>query len=161
MRVFKKLLGLGPGLLVLGLVSVTPTASASNAGAPLSEYQPDISAEFASTLRAADLAAGEEYFMRKCSSCHDHLREGGHGKGPHLWNVFGRQAGTQAGFEYSEAMQASGHTWDFATLNYYLTRTDSAVPGRSMNFRGIRDDVQRAELLRFLATLNDIEPDFP
>ena len=161
MHVLMKFLGLCPGLLALGLVSVVPLASASKAGAPLSEYQPKISEEFASILRGSDPAAGEDYFMRKCSSCHDHLREGGHGKGPHLWNIFGRQAGTQADFEYSEAMQASGHTWGFATLNYYLTRTDRAVPGLSMNFRGIRNDAQRAELLRFLATLNDTEPDLP
>ena len=148
-------------LLALGLLSVVAVASASKTGAPLSEYQPQIDAEFAALLRAADMSVGEEYFMRKCSSCHDHLKAGGHGKGPHLWNIFGRQAGAQAGFEYSEAMRTSGHTWDFATLNYYLTRTDQAVPGRSMNFRGVREDDQRAELLRFLATLNDKEPDLP
>lgn len=153
--------GAGVVLAALVLVLNVPAMASSKDGAPLSEYQPEIGEEFATLLRDADLVAGEEYFMRKCSSCHDHLKEGGHGKGPHLWNIFGRQAGSQAGFEYSEAMQASGHTWDFASLNYYLTRTDRAVPGRSMNFRGVRKDDQRAELLKFLASLNDIEPELP
>ena len=156
-----RFIALATGLSVLALSVCVPNAVASKRGPPLSEYQPEIGEEFALLLRDADLAAGEEFFMRKCASCHDHLKEGGHGKGPHLWNIFGRQAGTQSGFEYSEAMQSSAHTWNYATLNYYLTRTDQAVPGRSMNFRGIRKDDQRAELLRFLATLNDTAPQLP
>ncbi len=62
---------------------------------------------------------------------------------------------------FSKAMQQSGHTWDFATLNYYLTRTERAVPGRSMNFKGIRQDKYRAKLLLFLRSMNDMPPELP
>jgi len=127
----------------------------------LASYTPVLSDELKALLKTADLAEGKEYFMRKCSSCHDEFKSDTHGKGPNLWNVFGRKAGTSDGFEYSEAMQQSGHTWNFATLNYYLTRTERAVPGRSMNFKGIRQDKYRAKLLLFLRSMNDVPPELP
>lgn len=127
----------------------------------LSSYKPTLTSEFKLMLNNADLAEGKEYFMRKCSSCHDEYNSDTHGKGPNLWNVFGRKAGTSAGFEYSEAMRQSGHTWNFATLNYYLTKTERAVPGRIMNFRGIRKDKYRAKLLLFLSSMNDNPPTLP
>ena len=129
--------------------------------ASLANYNPVLSADFKALLRTADVAAGEEFFMRKCSSCHDEYKSTTHGKGPNLWNVFGRKAGTSEGFAYSDAMRQSGHTWNFATLNYYLTRTERAVPGRIMNFRGIRQDKYRAKLLLFLSTMNDVPPALP
>ncbi len=127
----------------------------------LANYQPTLTPEFKLLLKNADLAEGKEFFMRKCSSCHDEFNSDTHGKGPNLWNVFGRQAGTAEGFEYSDAMRQSGHTWNFATLNYYLTKTKRAVPGRIMNFRGIRKDKYRAKLLLFLRSMNDTPPELP
>ena len=127
----------------------------------LANYTPVLSTDFKELLNKADAAEGEEFFMRKCSSCHDNVKSDVHGKGPNLWNVFGRKAGTAEGFEYSQAMRQSGHIWNYATLNYYLTRTDRAVPGRIMNFRGIRKDAYRARLLVFLRTMNDTPPPLP
>jgi len=140
------------------MISTTLVADATG---PLSQYQPPLSEPFKQQLREADLAAGEHSFMRKCSACHDHQKQGGHGKGPHLWNLLGRKAGTVAGFEFSAAMRDSGHTWSINTLNYYLTNTEQAVPGRLMDFRGIRRDQERANLIAFLRQFNDIPPDLP
>lgn len=124
----------------------------------LREFKPVLSEEFKVMLRTASVEQGEMIFMRKCSSCHDHKKIGGHGKGPHLWNVLGRQAGTSPGFYFSKAMSGSGHRWSLANINYYLTNTERAVPGRIMEFRGIRQDEVRADLLAFLRTLNDNPP---
>ena len=99
--------------------------------------------------------------MRKCSSCHDEYKSSTHGKGPNLWNIFGRKAGTSKGFDYSVAMRQSGHIWDYATLNYYLSNTKRAVPGRIMNFKGIRKDSDRAKLLLFLRSMNDKQVPLP
>ena len=148
------------GLLITSIMVCYPASGADNGG-PLSEFNPTLTDEFKHSLSTADVAAGEIVFMRKCSSCHDHEKTGGHGKGPHLWNIMGRKAGSAPGFEYSEAMRSSGHTWDYATLNYYLIRTDRAVPGRLMDFRGIRRDSERAKLLAFLRTLHDTPPPLP
>lgn len=130
-------------------------------GKTLAEFEPQLNEKFKTLLSAATPDQGEIIFMRKCSSCHDHEKSGGHGKGPHLWNLFGRKAGSASGFDYSEAMKQSGHSWNLASLNYYLTNTEQAVPGRIMEFRGIRRDKVRARLLAFLRTLNDNIPPLP
>jgi len=127
----------------------------------LANFTPVLSVEFKQLLKTADAAAGEEFFMRKCSSCHDEYKSDTHGKGPNLWNVMGRKAGSAQGFDYSDAMRQSGHTWNYATLNYYLTDTKRAVPGRIMNFKGIRKDKNRAKLLLFLRSMNDNPPPLP
>ncbi|OMH29072.1 cytochrome c family protein [Motiliproteus sp. MSK22-1] len=127
----------------------------------LANYQPSLTEKFKQQLKNADIKAGADFFDRKCATCHDAAKDGIHNKGPLLWNLFGRQAGSEQGFEYSEAMTKSQHIWDFASLNYYLTRTDRAVPGRSMNFRGIRKEKQRADLLIYLRQFNDTPPELP
>ncbi len=127
----------------------------------LANFTPVLSVEFKQLLKTADATAGEEFFMRKCSSCHDEYKSDTHGKGPNLWNVMGRKAGSAQGFDYSDAMRQSGHTWDYATLKYYLTDTKRAVPGRIMNFKGIRKDKNRAKLLLFLRSMNDNPPPLP
>ena len=142
------------------LLCLTPVAGGEATG-PLDSYQPALSETFRQQLKATDPASGERDFMRKCSSCHDHQRDGGHGKGPHLWNLMGRRAGSIPGFEFSAAMRGSEHTWDINTLNYYLTDTERAVPGRIMDFRGIRRDKVRARLIAYLLQFNDAPPPLP
>ena len=139
----------------LSLIPVFAIASGEKNEQSLAVYTPVLSTEFKTLLSTSDIADGEALFMRKCSSCHDNEKSTTHGKGPNLWNVFGRQAGTSMGFDYSDAMRQSAHIWNYATLNYYLTNTKRAVPGRIMNFRGIRKDSDRAKLLLFLRSMDD------
>ena len=147
--------------LLFALLTGTSLARKFDIKESLLYFTPTLSDEFKQMLRNADIEAGAEFFDRKCATCHDHKKGGIHNKGPLLWNVFGRKAGSVSGFEYSEAMKKSGHSWNFATLNYYLTRTDRAIPGRSMNFRGIRQDQKRANLLAYLRQFNDNPPPLP
>lgn len=150
-----------PAMLFLLYTGLLYAAETISNNASLTHYKPVLSEPFKELLNNAELAEGEQYFMRKCSSCHDSVNSELHGKGPNLWNIFGRKAGSAKGFEYSQAMRQSGHIWNYATLNYYLTRTDQAVPGRIMNFRGIRKDKYRAKLLLFLRSMNDVPPPLP
>lgn len=150
-----------PAAIALLALSFSFTTPAQAKGDTLADFTPTLSDSFKQLMREASVEEGEDIFMRKCSSCHDHEKDGGHGKGPHLWNVIGRKAGSAPGFDYSDAMKNIGHTWNLATINYYLTRTDRAVPGRAMDFRGIRRDKVRARLLRFLMTINDNPPALP
>ncbi len=136
-------------------------SKASGQGQSLVEFEPKLSEEFKVLLRSATPEQGENIFMRKCSACHDHEQSGGHGKGPHLWNWIERRAGSISGFDFSSAMSNSGHSWNLANLNYYLTNTEKAVPGRIMDFRGIKKDRDRARLLAFMLTLNDNPPPLP
>ncbi|MCW9014292.1 MAG: c-type cytochrome [Gammaproteobacteria bacterium] len=148
-------------ITLLSLSINTSSARKFDIKESLAHYTPVLTDEFKAMLRNADIEAGAEYFDQKCSTCHDHKKGGIHNKGPLLWNMFGRKAGSISEFKYSDAMKNSGHTWNFATLNYYLTRTDRAVPGRIMNFRGIRQDQKRANLLAYLRQFNDNPPALP
>lgn len=124
-------------------------------------YRPALSAELRSRLAQADPAAGARFFERKCSQCHDGEKGGGHAKGPFLWNLFGRQAASIAGFAFSDAMKRSGIAWDYATLDHYLADTERAIPGKAMNFVGIPDPALRAAVVRHLRSLNDTPPALP
>jgi len=150
---------ISPILLFSFILVVSVEARAG--GESLADYQPVLPDEFKIALREASPESGEMLFMRKCSSCHDHEQSGGHGKGPHLWNLLNRKAGSMMGFDYSEAMSNIGVKWTFANLNYYLTKTRRAVPGLAMEFRGIRRDKDRVKLLAFLRTLHDTPPKLP
>jgi cytochrome c len=80
---------------------------------------------------AGDAARGKTVFEKRCTGCHamDADREG-----PQLRTVYGRQAGSVAGFEYSASLKSSGLTWNPETLDRWLTDPDAMVPGNNMSF---------------------------
>lgn len=149
------------GLLTCLVIACAAGSAAAGSEAFADGYRPAMTDELKARLAAADVAAGAAYFERKCSQCHDGAKSGGHAKGPHLWNVMGRTAGTIAGFAFSDAMKRAGVAWDYAALDHYLADTELAVPGRAMNFAGIRDDKLRAGVIAHLRTLNDAPPPLP
>ena len=87
-----------------------------------------------------------------CAACHS-VSAGQNGIGPSLAGVFGRKAGTLAGYDYSAAMKASGKTWDEATLDTFLTSPMVAVPGTRMTYMGQTDPAKRKALIEYLKTL--------
>ncbi len=143
------------------LMTFTSNLVSADGEEALTNYKPDLGDSFKAALKNADVKAGAKYFDRKCSTCHDPEQNGRHNMGPKLWNWYGRQSGTLDDFDYSESMKASGHTWDLATLNYYLENTERAVPGRIMNFRGIKSEKSRANLLLYLMQFNQTKPELP
>ena len=141
-------------LAALTLLALLAPAAHADAG-PLSNYTPPADPALAARIAAADVAAGERTFDRRCATCHDVAKDGKHSKGPLLWNVVGRKAGALPGFAYSDAMRRSGHVWTLEALDYYLADTERAVPGRSMDFNGIADAKLRADLVAFLRSMSD------
>lgn len=99
---------------------------------------------------AGDAAAGGLAFVQ-CADCHS--TRSGNGTGPGLLGVVGRRAGTHPGFDYSPAMTRSGLTWDAKTLDAYLAGPKTVVPGTTMDFPGVTDPAERADLVAYLATL--------
>ena len=102
-------------------------------------------------LADGDAAAGKTVF-HKCAICHS-VVEGQNRIGPSLFGVVGRKAGTEAGYNYSDAMKNSGKTWDAATLDLYLTHPRDVVPGTKMTFAGLPDATDRANVIAYLSTV--------
>ena len=120
----------------------------------LAEVSPLPFPSFLLSAQAFDPVVGQKVFLR-CKACHTIEKEGVNTIGPNLWGVVGRTAGTKAGFPYSEAMKKFGKKWDVATLDAYLTKPKAVVPGGRMNFVGLRDAKQRADVIAYLNSKSD------
>jgi cytochrome c len=90
----------------------------------------------------ADLAAGERVFRSQCMGCHA-IEEGRNRAGPTLHGLFGREAGTLEGFDYSDAMREAGIVWSEETLDAFLEDPRGMVPGTIMVFWGLHADDRR------------------
>ncbi|HEX7799910.1 MAG TPA: c-type cytochrome [Asticcacaulis sp.] len=99
-------------------------------------------------LRAPDLANGRRQFAA-CAGCHS-LSPGVTVFGPSLYSVYGRKAGSLAGYDYSPAMRAYGKAWDEAALDAFLASPGRTVPGTRMGFWGMRNAQDRRDLIAFL-----------
>jgi len=104
------------------------------------------------TAKAADPSAGKVVFSASCAICHSVL-QGKNGLGPSLFDIVGSKAGRVKGFHYTAANQKADLTWDETTLDKYLQSPTAVVPGTTMTVPGVKDDVKRADLIAYMATL--------
>lgn len=86
-----------------------------------------------------------------CSSCHA-VRPGVQGVGPNLAGVWGRTAGSTAGYAYSNALKTSGIVWNAKTLDTWLQGPMQMVPGTRMVV-GLHDAQARKTVIDYLETL--------
>lgn len=95
---------------------------------------------------AGDAQRGETLYKGKCAACHsiDY-----NGVGPAHKGVFNRKAGTQAGYTYSTAVQASNIIWTEASLDKWLTNPEKFIPGQKMGFM-VPSAKDRADLIAYL-----------
>lgn len=121
----------------------------------------------ASAQEAADVigdaARGAEIY-RKCVTCHQVGPEAENRAGPHLNDLFGRRAGSVAGFDYSDAMKRAhgdGMIWDYARLDAYIENPRALVSGTGMRFRGIKDPQDRHDVLAYLRIFTASPQDLP
>jgi cytochrome c len=100
---------------------------------------------------AGDPEVGAQVFGT-CAACHT-LEPGAHRTGPSLAGVFGRKAGSAAGFHrYSDALRSADLVWGEDTLDAFLVNPQGFLPGNRMTFRGIEDVQARTDLIAYLRT---------
>lgn len=110
-----------------------------------------------SALAGAALAAppkgdpvlGKKVFMR-CIACHAVVPSAAAKMGPNLAGIVGRKAGVAPGFKYSAAMKKANLKWDDATMDKWLTKPSTLVPGTSMAFAGVPNPIERAALIAYM-----------
>ena len=104
----------------------------------------------AATALGGDWDAGEDVFDTYCSDCHSISPKRINRKGPSLYGVMGRRAGTVPGYDHSPGMRSSGIVWNPATLDAYLANPRGMVPGGKMK-KGLRKPADRANVITFLS----------
>jgi len=98
-----------------------------------------------------DAHRGRETFEQMCTGCHalDRAKVG-----PLLRSIYGKPAGKDTQFSYSDQMKRASVTWDSATLDRWLADTESVVPGNDMSFR-LNDAGKRADIIAYLKQLSE------
>ena len=95
-------------------------------------------------------AGGSAIFRSQCAPCHSLQASSSGLPGPSLHGLFGRKAGTVAGFNYSTAMRDSGVVWNERTLDQYIAAPQTFIPGDIMPFPGLADKNARQRLIAYL-----------
>jgi cytochrome c len=109
-----------------------------------------VCATVAIAASAKNTDGGREAFEKRCTGCHalDKVKVG-----PPLREVYGRAAGKDSQFNYSDAVKNASVTWDESTLDHWLTDTESVIPGNDMTFR-LNDPAERANIIAYLRQLS-------
>ncbi|MGE5489864.1 MAG: c-type cytochrome [Actinomycetota bacterium] len=103
-------------------------------------------------LAAGDARKGADVFAEECGDCHS-AKEGKAKKGPPLFGVNGRKAGSVPDFAYSDAMKQSGIAWSPDKIDAYITTPRKVVPGGKMKYDGLADAAARTDVIAYLMTL--------
>ncbi len=99
----------------------------------------------------ASMSNGERQFRRKCSICNSPSDDKARRAGPNLHDLFGRAAGTIAGYNCSEVMANSGIIWSGETIDrLFDLGPEHYVPGTKMPMQRITSPQDREDLIEFL-----------
>lgn len=115
--------------------------------------EPGQAAAPAPAASANDLVATGKAAFAACAACHTVEPGAASGVGPNLHGVVGREAGSIAGFAYSEALDGSGIVWTEAELDAFIADPMGKVPGTAMAAGAVGDAGTRKAIIAYLATL--------
>ena len=89
--------------------------------------------------------------FRRCAVCHSVTADGGKRAGPTLYGVFGRRAGTVAGYQYSDALKNSDLVWNEKTIDaLFAEGPHEYTPGSKMPLQRMPRADDREELIAYL-----------
>jgi cytochrome c len=84
---------------------------------------------------AASPPDGATLFANQCATCHTLNPNDPPRQGPNLAHVYGRKAGSVAGFAYAKGFASADFVWDEQHLDAWLTHPQAVIPGTVMAYR--------------------------
>ena len=112
--------------------------------------------DIVAVMAQGDVTKGEKIF-KKCAACHSINKGGANKIGPALYNVVGRKVGDVTDYKYSKALASYGKEWTFEELNGFLIKPATYLKGTKMSYAGLRKEVDRASIIKYL-NLNGDNP---
>ncbi|MGV6849544.1 MAG: c-type cytochrome [Marinibacterium sp.] len=110
-----------------------------------------------------DVDKGARLF-KQCRGCHQVGADAKNRVGPQLNGIFGRKAASVEGFKYSKGLVReanAGLVWDLFHLDAYIENPKALVTGTRMNYRGMKKERDRKDLLAYLRQFSDDPKNIP
>mgnify|MGYP003754942005 CR=1 FL=1 len=114
----------------------------------------ELSEQISMFLTNASLEKGEKLF-KKCSACHSYKKDSTNKVGPNLWNIINRPKASVQGFAYSKALADFRGNWGYKELSQFLYKPKEYIKGTKMNFAGLKNVEDRANLILWLRENSD------
>lgn len=140
-----------PGESTPPAIDATPPPTDSASVSPSVGPSPSPTATPTAAAETPAVAAKPPEFP-VCAACHS-TEPGRNGIGPTLAGVYGAKAGHIDDFDYSEALENSGLTWNETNLDRYLADPRGVIPGTKMAYPGLKDAAKRKAMVDYLKTL--------
>jgi len=105
--------------------------------------------DIAAVMAQGDVINGKKIF-KKCAACHSINKGGANKIGPALYNVVGRKVGGVADYKYSKTLASYDKEWTFEELNGFLIKPATYLKGTKMSYAGLRKEVDRASVIKYL-----------
>jgi cytochrome c len=104
-------------------------------------------------LKTANIYKGKLY-SKKCVVCHSFELNGPNKIGPNLYNIYLRKIASIETFKYSKSLNNIQEEWDSNNLDNFLLNPKKWAPKTKMSFVGIKNDKDRANIIKYLQSLN-------
>ena len=137
--------------------AAAPTEAAEPEGLTDAQKQ-TLLASLPAPYNTGDIANGKKVFL-VCKSCHTLVQGGANMTGPNLYGVFGRKAGVEPGFTYSDDLKATGVTWDAPTIDKWIANPKAMAAGTKMSFVGVKNEKDRVDVIAYLKTETSAAPE--
>ena len=102
----------------------------------------------------ASLEQGEKLY-KKCGTCHNYKKNSTSKIGPNLWDIINRPKGNVEGYAYSNSLLEFGGKWTYEELAKFLYKPKNYINGTKMNFAGLKNVNDRANLIFWLRQNSD------
>lgn len=145
------------GLALAATAALLAGCGQGGGAATLSAEDAALIAALPAPFNTGDPVNGRVLFSL-CSACHTVTPGGANMVGPNLHGVFGRMAASRPDFAYSEALKATGWTWDPQHLDTWMADPLRVLPGSKMVFVGLPEAKQRADLIAYLVIETNDQP---